>query len=301
MTDHRPHLDPNLSDDLTPGARLRAIADGELAGDNLNDTDRARIDFEKELRARVARAMSGVELPADLRARIESAYQRESGVVRPAFGDTRSPSFWQRYSGILSAAAVIALCAALVGLSFVRSNPNQTPIAGITLPIAQIASFVHGQHEACDPSLEATMIKFHARTQEEVIDYTSGRLGEAPPILRERLHALDAIGYRFMGVGGCGVPGEGPSVHAIYIRDASPNPDQGCQKVSLFVQKIIGECGLEKTECMLARCAETKKQTLAVWRQNGFVYYLYCPDEETRAAAQRAFGAPESIFEYPPS
>lgn len=310
MTDHREHLDSSTNDlpdelvaAMSHADRLRAIADDEHTTENLTDDDRSRIAFEKELRARVSRAMGAVDAPAGLRARVQEALRQEtgigSGVIRPRHADTRSQSFWQRYAGVFSAAAVIALCAALVGLSIVRSQPNAQQVAG--LPIAQIAPFVHTQHEACDPTADSSMAKFHARSKSDVAAFSTGHLGETPPVFHDRLEALDEIGFRFAGVGACRIPGKGPSVHAIYVRSDSPNPEYSCQKVSLFVQVDSGECTLDTSKCILTRCAITKQQSLAVWRQDGFIYFLYCPDEPTRDAAQHAFGAPDTIFEYTPS
>lgn len=314
MTDTRHHHDSQseglpreVLDGLAQGARLRAIADGEIREQPSSDEDRARVDFEIELRKRIAKAMSSDAVaPPELRARIERMFAEQSqqpSVIRPQHGDTRSHSFWQRHSGLLSAAAVLAICVTLVALSFNRSTPQggSGPIvAGITLPISQIAVFAHRQHDSCDPTVEDTMRKFHARSHAEAIAFAQERLGSVPAVIRDRLNALESDGFRFVGLGGCRVPGTGPSVHALFVHDGSGSIE-GCQKISLFIQADPGEHGLQSTRCILNRCARSKRQTLALWQADGFLYYIYSTNETARAAAQRAFGAPEETYEYTPS
>jgi hypothetical protein len=313
MTDTRHNHDSKsdglpreVLDGLSQGARLRAVADGEIHEQPASDEDRARVDFEIELRKRIAKAMSSDAVaPAELRTRIEQIFaeQREQpSVIRPDHGDTRSRSFWQRHSGLLSAAAVLAICVALVAMSFNRSTPqggNGTALAGITLPISQIAGFAHRQHESCDPTVEDTMRKFQARSHADAIAFAEDRLGSVPAVIRDHLDALEPEGFRFIGLGGCRVPGTGPSVHALFVHDGSGSLE-GCQKVSLFIQADPGEHGLQRTICILNRCARSKRQTLALWQADGFLYYIYTANEDARAAAQRAFGAPEETYEYTP-
>lgn len=314
MTDTRHNHDSKseelpreVLDGLAQGARLRAIADAEIHEQPSTDEDRARIDFEIELRKRIAKAMaSDAVAPAELRNRIErmfAEHREQPSVIRPDHGDTRSRSFWQRHSGLLSAAAVLAICAALVALSFNRTTPQGGPgptLAGITLPISQIAVFAHRQHDSCDPSAEDTMRKFQARSQADAIAFAHERLGSVPSVIRDRLNALESDGFRFVGLGGCQVPGTGPSVHALFVHDGSGTLE-GCQKISLFIQADPGEHGLQRTRCILNRCARSKRQTLALWQADGFLYYIYTTNESARAAAQRAFGAPEETYEYTPS
>ena len=316
MTDTRHNHDSKsdglpreVLDGLAQGARLRAIADGEIHEQAASDEDRARVDFEIELRKRIAKAMSSDAVaPAELRNRIEQMFaenrdREHPSVIRPDHGDTRRRSFWQRHSGLLSAAAVLAICVGLVTMSFNRSSPqggSGQGLAGITLPISQIAVFAHRQHDSCDPTVEDTMRKFQARSQADAIAFAQERLGSVPAIVRDRLNALEPEGFRFVGLGGCQVPGTGPSVHALFVHDGSGSLE-GCQKVSLFIQADPGEHGLQRTRCILNRCARSKRQTLALWQADGFLYYIYSTNETARAAAQRAFGAPEETYEYTPS
>ena len=294
------------ADTLSEGARLRAQADGEIPG-----SDDPRVAFESELRGAVGRVMRTDGAPDSLRANVVSILRdtpiREGGVLTSALGDTRNRSFWSGAMGWAAIAAVAALATSLLIMSG-RTTPSQPGIPGGVL--AQAANFVVGEHEMCDVYSDRFEKKFNAKSESEAARSAIEILNKVPDVMSLPIDGLHEAGYEFAGLGRCGVPGRGASAHLIYENKKMPG-----LTLSLFVQIDTGDVDLQegtsyvhKAKAGSAGCIASApsaepgedSRKLVVWREGGYIYYLFAPFDGCCEKAKADFHAPEqeqALFE----
>lgn len=190
--------------------------------------------------------------------------------------------------------------------------------AGFDEPqLAQLVNFTARAHNSCAAFDDHYERKMTARTEAEAVQSAIAILDRVPTLMElGKIDALAERGYAFAGLGPCRVPGPGKSVHLIYR--ATDNP--AALPVSLFIQKLPPDTPeltaeqtrqLKKDTCLLVSgkpCPEaTDKREqvdtddastarLVIWRDGGFMYYLFVPDTEMRDAAREALGAPEQAL-----
>ncbi len=300
MNEHTNHhdLDPGT---LSEGARIRAQADGEILGGN----DDSRIAFEGELRGAVGRVMGAGGAPEALRASVvsilrETEIDGRAEVVHTAMGDTTRRSFWSGAAGWLAVAAVLALSASLLIMS---TSQTQTAPGGVSGVLAQAANFVVGEHDECDVYSERFVNKFNAKSESEATRAAIEILHRVPGVMSLPIDGLHEAGYEFSGLGRCGVPGRGASAHLIYENKNVPG-----LTLSLFVQVDTGDIDLEEgksyvhrakvgsTGCIaLAPTADEDEdaRSLVVWREDGYIYYLFAPHAACCEKAKADFHAPQ--------
>ncbi|MEO1129776.1 MAG: hypothetical protein AAFX05_08745 [Planctomycetota bacterium] len=276
------------------GELLRMAADGELTPElqasmdgRDQQSDAPRVEFERELRRRVQNAMQDVAAPEGLRDAIRRAMvEDDAGTVATPLGDTTSPSFWAGVQRFAAVAAVLLVCASLIVVAALQTRPEH---AIPTEQFTQITSFVTEQHQRACSTADDEDSRFIAREDQEIADLAEHKLDGLPPVLAFSISAMRDSGYRFVGMKGCGVPGNGASVHALF------RPEDDTRKpVSLFVQQDTAELDLSKSACYFADCKVTGKRSIVVWRRDGFVYYLFSHDEAGLKTGQKAFGVPDA-------
>ena len=283
--------------DLPPGARIRAAADGEFhqeehasALKGVPDGE-ARLAFERSLREAVGRAMGGpgTEAPAQLRARIEAALAEDGAerdaVVRSSLGDTRERSFWAGVGRMAAVAAVLILCVSVV---IVASRQFGSFSRGPTLHAGLLASFVQEQHDRCTLDAEYATRKLSALEPAEAVDLARAHIGGVPPLIAGGFARIRQTGFTFAGMGRCAVPGEGPSVHVVFLGGT----DGIEQMVSLFVQTDVNEWSLAEARCATVRRGLERDQTMVAWRAGGFVYFLFTNVPEHERAFRAALDVP---------
>lgn len=300
---------------LSAAAQIRAAADGEIGpAPDAAPEHAAGVRFESSLRAAVGRAMSEpTSAPASLRSAVEASFgAKSSDVVTTPLGNTADRSFWASFRSVsapLAAVAAVLVLAAVLVVPGLFSGGSALPGEQFT----RISTFVSSQHQGCLTDTEVFGRKFTARSPEQAAALSERVIGAAPGLLLPAgLAAMRDAGYTLLGVGGCGVPGSGASVHVAFTHGASepearPAPpgaaepgdrdagavcDDVSKAVSVFIQQDTGELDLSTASCYLASCDKTQITSLVVWRANGFVHYVYCRDRQGLDAARAAMQAP---------
>lgn len=274
------------------GAGLRAQADGEATrthgAASANDP---RVQFERDLREGVARAMSAELAPADLRDSIASMLKHHAASassLRTIDNHADHPTVyrarptWKRQVWLAAAAAVMLVTALLL----------YGPVSRLGAPptFARIAAFTASQHESCESMGSRFNSKMTARSLTEAARESARILERVPTILEIGSEPLARAGYRFVGLGECAVPGKGASAHLVYVPDPSIAPD--APRVSLFIQQDSGQLAFDPALCMVKEPGSGADPTMgiAMWRENGLIYYLVA--ERLPVETRRAFGAP---------
>ena len=283
-------LDPSS---LTQGARLRAIADGELGAEHsagIEDAE-ARIAFERALRDSVGRSMgaSSGAAPPQLRAQIQAIFVAgaadEPEVVRTAMGDTRLPSFWTGLGRFAAIAAVLTICATVVIFA--------SRFGGSAANAGTLASAVEAQHERCesDEAYTNNLVAL-AKTREEAESMAREHLGGVPPLIRDAsaslLKAVEDAGFAFVGMAPCRVPGKGPSVQIIFRDVHSQN-----HIASLFIQVDRGQWDLKEGRCARLKENLEDQETVFVWLNEGFLHILFVDSAADGKALRKALGTPD--------
>jgi hypothetical protein len=291
---------PSRLDLSSEAARRRAEADGEAPH---ADTSDPRIAFERELRERVARAMSGSAAPAELRAKVHALLHEAPAHAHGGGTHTDRVHRRWRWRAAAGVAALVVIGGA-VALVLPSRGPAHPSSGGAAAPLVQspaaserltrLISFTSAQHDQCAMLGEAFNAKMKARTETEAQKIAIELLAKVPDVLDLRCAALAKAGYRFAGLGPCAVPGTGRSAHLIYKPDPAIAPDGPI--VSLFVQEDAGDLPLE-FDCALTNRAcdanpiDTCACCVTMWRKEGLVYYLVAPP--LPPDVRRAFDAPE--------
>lgn len=294
MSEQNPNLD-GVNGELPRGAMLRAVADGETptpAG--LGSDDEARVGFERGLRDCVGRSLGGTTAPAELRARIEGMlgggagageHETDGGVVRTPLGDTRRQSFWSGVAGLASVAAVLAICSTVVVMAVLQSRGGGVAPAD-RQAASMLATFVQTAHDKCSVENEHTKKKFTARDSGSAEEMSRKILGGVPPIVDNGFASLAGSGFEFAGLGGCGVPGRGPSVHIVFR-----SLDGGNRAASLFIQSN-GDWHVTESRCATVREGLADGRTMVVWETGGFQHYLFSAHSGDLRVLRKALGAP---------
>lgn len=306
MTDGNDHLDPST---LSPAARLRAAADGEIAHPTASSKDDAsRIAFERGLRAACSRAMQGAPAPDSLRQSVLQAMRAEPfGTLKIAGAQSHEPpqraaqasddgpiSFPSRPPWMRFGLAVAAMLAIAAGAFYVQRSAVLTPVTPVMLGEQRatiLADFANEQHQQCADFGPAFEGKMTARTVAEAQKAAIELLSHVPEVLELKSDALAKAGYQFAGLGRCHVPGTGRSAHLLYKPDSTVAP--GAPVVSLFIQEDTGELTMDDFCAYRKEGDPTKKRCcMTVWRSDGLIYYLVTP-KGTPPEARNAFSVPE--------
>ncbi|MEM1424461.1 MAG: hypothetical protein AAGH64_10720 [Planctomycetota bacterium] len=307
MTEQHMNMDPN---ELNDAARLRALADGEIARDDVPDADERGLAFEAALKDSVSRVMGEeVRAPDALRSSIEAMFAQESGssvptvesepqedvgVVETPMGDTTDRSFWAGpVARLLPVAAVLALVVTLVGFGASGFLGSQTPDAPFELTRASnITEFVPRAHTfsmECSP--EEFAAKFNERGVDGAVAFAGSYLGGLGGAIREKIDNLERAGFEFAGMGRCAVPGEGKSVHAYFRQPGAES------SVSVFIQQIENDAfdNMCEKHCFGAACDAGGADNLYVWKCSGLLHYIYSPDASVTEDAKSAIQAPAKV------
>ncbi len=310
--------------------RLRMAADGELEAADREALeahlarsleDRARIQFEQELKGAVGRVMDGATAPASLRARVveiieasredaaASAPESEPmAAVAPTVESveaapsvepesapermapmTREPSFWSRRGvlGGLAAAAVLALATVFIvrmaGITSVPLSADQEAYR------AQLVRHVAGEHRRMeDPDAASRKLAMHEpdeveRFFSEVMDAPGG---EVRQLIESTAQCV------FSGAGNCRIPGaDGAAAHVML----SVGSESGSAPVSVFVSADPHQLPMDPGETYVidtGACGEGGTRVLA-WT-DGRLLYLVVSEAERRAcpAVLKRLGRP---------
>ncbi|MFG0275682.1 MAG: anti-sigma factor family protein [Phycisphaerales bacterium] len=283
MADSRPDNahDRPTGDDLSIGALLRLGADDELTAPErerlaahlrAHPEDAARLDTERAIRARVGQTLErSPAAPADLRDRVASILRGDADEA-PVIRRT-DRSFWRRSLAPLAIAASLLLVVSasiVIRQAAIRSGEPTWMDASFG---AAVASFVEREHSRCVGLNDETNMKFVTNTLEGAHALMQDRLGTTARSLD-----LSGQGLELTGAGACHVPGEGKSVHLLY------RPTDGRDgAVSLFVQAgAPGFQGVDESCICLSELAEGEE--VLVWRRDGLVFYLVCPESDGPAS-----------------
>ncbi|MEZ6242720.1 MAG: hypothetical protein R3B57_06715 [Phycisphaerales bacterium] len=282
-------------------ARLRMAADSELGEPEREALeshlarsleDRARIQFERELRDSVGRVMGGVRAPESLRARVgeiiaasreDAAGRAETPVVShqahqshedrgPArlASHTRQRSFWTRRHamGALVAAAVLVVASVFIvrmaSITRVPLNAAQESYR------AELVHHVANEHRRMeDPEARDQKLVMHdpeevERFFDEVIDAPEGDVKDL---------IESTAGCAFSGAGNCHVPGAtGASAHI----QLDVKVGAAVTPVSVFVCADPGELPLQVGTTYVIdteACGEGKTRVLA-WTDGRLLYVV---------------------------
>ncbi len=272
-------------DGLSPGALLRAVADGELPADRLDpvrddSTDR-RLAFERSLRDATARVMDGPRAPEGLRRKVaetvaeiaaEPGHDRLARALEARADETRSRSFWGgRMVAALAAVLVLTVAGVFVSRTIQASGPRDM-LAYRT----DLATFVSAEHTRTLDDRVATR------------KYIYSTVGDAVRKLTPTLHGKPEVlpnddGVSFRGAGPCGVPGVGPSCHFQYV---IAKPDGTTSTVSIFIKQDHNELDLEENTAYRIKTDECglSGYEILVWRRGGLLYTLVAGDDFPQSA-----------------
>ncbi|MFI4854146.1 MAG: hypothetical protein ACIAQF_04090 [Phycisphaerales bacterium JB065] len=315
MADHTPN-NPNphpqqptqLPDGLSDAARIRAIADGELAPGETGDA--SGVAFERELRQAVARAMSEPQAaPAGLResilARLEQEAQEEPipfAEAKPTrdAGIHRSSLFSGFLPRLMAIAAVLILSTAAIylGAQQFASTPSNLPTNGQGLNLQTVSSqlqFVQKEHNRCsDISTGNFTSKIKATDPDDARAFAESRLGCGGARLADAIERMRASGYEFIGVGACSVPGGGKSVHALFT------PTQWSDKlhpVSLFLLESPGAGCKDAKAGVCYSCPKAKQEgkPSMMWRDENLIVFIHADSPQSIDVARTACHAPDAV------
>lgn len=300
-----------LPDGLSHAALVRAAADGE--GDAhvlLGPEEASAIEFERQLRRAVGRAMAGASdgsdaLPPELRQRIVTMLGREMDgrsetpspisfaenkhIARPA--NRTALSFFARIAAV---AAVLALGSVLLyqGIQQMGGGPSATTAVEM---VSNQLQFVQREHSRCsDLANNAFATKIVTSDVEEARAYAEQELGCGGKRLADAIARMQQVGYTFAGVGPCKVPGGGRSIHALFV----PNqPSIGLDPVSVFLLESPGE-GCKNTESGVCyACPNSTKQgkPAMLWRDHNLMVFVNAASPQGIELIRAAYEAPHSV------
>ena len=318
MADHTPH-NPNrpaeqptrLPDGLSRAARIRALADGEIARDDpraseFDGADQA-VEFERNLRDTVSRAMAEpTQAPASLREQILARFEAEHAADdRPISfsehkhqADRRSTALFSFLPRLAAVAAVLLLSATVLWIG-VQQFSNSAPADGQALNIQTVSSqlqFVQREHNRCSDIASGNFTsKIVATNIDEARAFAETQLGWGGTRLAEAIARMDEIGYSFVGVGACAVPGGGNSIHALF----NPHADRAdsIKPVSVFLLESPGE-GCKDAEpgiCYSCPKAKERGKPAVLWRDENLIVFVHSDSEQSVENARTAYVAPESV------
>ncbi len=273
-------------DGLSPGAALRAAADGELSLDQFEGPGDAsaarRVEFERGLREAVARVMDGPRAPDRLRRRVAEIASGAGGAgggerdrlaeaLEERAGATRTHSFWGgRMVAALAAMLVLTVAGVFVGRSIRAIMPRDAMVYRTDLAV-----FVSTEHTRTLDNDVASK-KYIYTTVGDAVRKLGSTLRGDPDVLP----CGDEVTFR--GAGPCGVPGVGPSCHFQYIVHL---PDGTTSTVSIFVKQDHNELDLEESAAYRIKTDECGLSgfEILVWRRHGLLYTLVAGDDFPRS------------------
>ena len=310
MADQNPH-NPNdqtaqLPSDLSDAARVRAIADGELAPENAGDAERA-VGFERELRSAVSRAMSEpAAAPAGLREQILARLDAEHAADDRPISFTEHKHQAERESSALfsllprfAAIAAVLLLSATVLWVGVQQFSGSTPAGPEGLSLQTVSSqlqFVQREHDRCSDIGSGNFTpKIVATDVQQAREFAESQLGCGGERLAAAIARMDESGYSFIGVGACAVPGGGRSVHALFVPQAD-RPDS-VQPVSVFLlESPGGGCkGAEPGVCYSCPIAKESGEPAMLWRDENLIGFVHSDSEQSVENLRTAYVAPEAV------
>jgi anti-sigma factor RsiW len=279
------------ADDLNA---IRLLADGELppegeravrAAIDASPEGRARLEFERALRARVERVMSDDAAPAAVRERIMAALTAGASGDAPRHprlaragsifrGPTRANVF------AVAASLAIVAGAVLFGVFGPPLLPHaQTSELDPFRPVKDAVIYTSGEHGRCVGSRGALEDKIEYTSPAEGARALAAHLG----VGTVRLFDLSPLGYQFIGAARCGVPPrEQPSGHMLYRSD-------GGAMISVFIQRDAGQFAFEERVVYRPSDFEAPDpgRAEAIWREDGVVYFVVaCNPDHLDGAAE---------------
>ncbi len=280
---------------LNPAALLRAAADGELSPEQLAALDAtqpdlaARVDFERSLKPRVSRAMCDPALaPESLRRRVIAALAAEREETEPRTLPLRPMQDGAPRHLLPRWAALAATIVLVAGVGFMSwSFANRAGVFGPPTAV-QLASFVSAEHDRCSKFSDHFKSKFTERSPDRAEAAAAEILGSAPAIITMPVAGLRDGGYEFAGIGRCAVPGRGDSAHLLFADGTT----EAANTISLFIQVDTGQLPLDVGTCYGCPLSETVKHSPVIWRDGGFLFYLFADDPSGLKRAEEAFKVP---------
>jgi len=295
-----------------PGDASEAAADQESLHQALA--------FEQDLRKAVARSMTDLEpMPTALRQQVldrlnreyEAHDERSGGVTSPPpalpmslaeskrdalqpGSDARSRlSIFSRFAAI---AAVLLLGTTVIfyGIQQMGGAADPSQQASIAAVSNQL-QFVQREHDRCAESgSNAFASKIVATGIEESRIFAEQQLGCGGKRLAEAISRMQDVGYSFVGVGPCKVPGGGKSLHALFTPTES---NASLQPVSVFLLENPGkECGKTKSGvCYSCPNATRQGKPAMLWRDNNLMVFVHSSSQQSVDYIRAAYHAPDSV------
>jgi negative regulator of sigma E activity len=297
---------PNPINPSNVGSLMRAAADNELTADQQktldlhlesHPEDESRVAFEQSLRQAVSRSMQSERAPAGLAATVQAALRSDAHdardeadhdvpLVETIAHTTRQRSFWSSIGGRLAVAAAVLLTFTAGWYAFTQLNPTQTNTWGAVNRV-QLASFLSEQHVMCGNDPDFAAKKFTVTDVSEIQACFDRVIGKAP-----QLEQIFEQGGDLVGLGECGVPGPGKSVHMqvlLPIGDANDPGQIATQTtISLFIQQGLDRSGIDPGTPYTLEEGQDKGYAVDVWERDGLIYYLVCDTPEAAQAARNA-------------
>ncbi len=280
--------------DLSIAQLLRCAADDELTPEQherleahlaAHPEDRQRIDFERLMRERVSGVMAGDVAPASLRVSVEKALRGEGDAPSTIGGDvTKSRSFWSGGRGLMAMAAIVVIGMTLSIVMRSTLRPHAAP-EGWNAYGVQTVSFIEGEHDKCAKRPEYLQRKLTHTEIAEASNWAANHLGSLPASLD-----ISQMGYEFVGLGPCAVPGDGASVHLLYRADENPD-----QMISVFIQKASNANAYSEDDCYCADEASGGANPSFIWRHDDLVYFVVSPDKLAPKPVRKALEAPGRV------
>lgn len=258
---------------------LRAAADDALSEAERSELgahlaqlpdDRAVIEFERHLRTELGRVFAGDEAPGSLEKRIHELAVR----ARPRR---------LRRVALLAAAAVVLILGAFGIRSAITRNVDEFGFSGR----GELVRFLATHPRDCPITIERTIAEFHVERFDGALSEIGSLLGEAP-----QLGDLAKAGFEFRGMGRCGIPGHGTSMH-IQLMGAPGSPVEGAM-LSLYVQRDDGRLPISdgSTYRLEPKAQDFAEVQMYVWRHDGLDYFVVTPQREAALVALASAGAP---------
>jgi hypothetical protein len=290
------------------GEVVRMVADGEAspaqrsaleaAAARLSPSDRAAlestIEAERSLREATSRCMREdcPPCPADLRGRVLKAVRAEESssapssaptpVDRASRNDDRGPFVFrlvQRNWPLAAAAAIVLM--ALVGLFVLPIvAPNSRVWPPDQAARVQLVSFLGGEHNHCAPMTRYSELKLPIREQDKAEAFISQWTPDASKVI-----TMAGPDYRFLGVGPCGVPGGGDSMHMVF----APN-GLDLTPISVFIQDASSRepQALPRTLAQLGETADG--QSVQAFRHGECMVYVVSSSEDDAKRIAKSLG-----------
>ncbi|MBI5362444.1 MAG: hypothetical protein HZA53_04640 [Planctomycetes bacterium] len=271
------HMENHPPDPLERTRLLRAAADGELTPAERRDyeihlarhpEDARVVEFEQQLRSRLGTALTVGEKPPELEDRVRR------------IADASRPGRARRFVPYLVAAGILAVAA--VGLLLaLRRNVDDFGFQGR----GKLVDFLGAHAKECPITIQRTIEEFNVHRLGEAVTDIEARLGSAPV-----LGDLDSVGLSFRGMGLCGIPGHGVSLHLQFMGQQGSRLEG--TMLSVYVQGDDGRMPLVDgvTYRLQPKTEELASVQMYVWRRAGIDYFVVTPHVEAGLAVLASAG-----------